>query len=223
MKSVTNGQSLQTAKAQDGTSVLKPGVTDDVVNAVAANLSALRDATAAQYPPALNGNTFVVIEKPAATGNSLAATSLKHSLTAAMPTHHLPDDFAIGMKLENGTWIQHSPQSAKIQLATAAQTAISWDDVSDIAGDVWHHLQQLGDEIITGLKDTRVFLEDGISFVISKAGDVLQFVLTIGEKVLEITLKTFVLVFKALSWVLSLVGIDLPGVCFTCDLNRLLC
>ena len=191
---------------------MSSGVTNDVANAVAANLSSLRDATAAQYPPALKGNTFVVVEEPAKSGDVRALAAVKHSLTMAMPTHHLPNDFAIGMRLEKGKWEQHTPASAQAHLASVSKFAISWDDVSNFAGDIWHHLEQLGDHIITGLKDTAVFLADGISFVISKAGEVLQFVLTIGDKVLEIVLDSFVLVFKALSWVLSLVGIDLPGV-----------
>ena len=187
-------------------------VTADVASAVAANLSTLRDAIAAQYPPALKGNTFVVVEKPATSGSLKASAAVKNSLQSPMPTNHLPDNFAIGMKLEKGKWVQHTTKSAQDHLAAMSRVAVSWDDVSKYAGDVWHHLEQLGDQIITGMKDTAVFLADGISFVISKAGDVLQFVLTVGEKVLEIALETFVLVFKALSWVLSLVGIDLPGV-----------
>ena len=212
LKTVTDGSSLQSAKAQDGTSVMGSNVTSDVADAVAANLATLRDATAAQYPPALKGNTFVVVEKPTASGSLQASTPVKHSLAMAMPTKQLPDDFAIGMKLQNGKWVQHTPESAQAHLASVARTAVSWDDVTNFAGDVWHHLEQLGDDIITGLKDTAVFLKDGISFIISKVGDVLQFVLTIGDKVLEIALESFVLIFKALSWVLSLVGIDLPGV-----------
>ena len=187
-------------------------VTSDVANAVAANLSQLRDAVAAQYPPALKGNTFVVVEEPAASGNLKSSAAAKHTLTMAMPTHHLPNDFAIGMRLEKGKWVEHTSASAQAHLASVSKLAVSWDDVTNFAGDVWHHLEQLGDQIITGLKDTAVFLADGISFIITKAGDVLQFVLTIGEKVLMIALETFVLVFKALSWVLSLIGIDLPGV-----------
>ena len=209
---ITDGASLQSAKAQDGKSVMGSSVTDDVANAVAANMSTLRNATAAQYPPSLSGNTFVVIEQPAANGSVRASTAVKHSLAMAMPTDHLPKDFAIGMKLQKGKWVQHSTESAQAHLATMSRVAISWDDVSNFAGDVWHHLEQLGDDFITGLKDTAVYLADGISFVINKAGEVLQFVLAIGDKVLEIALESFVLVFKALSWVLSLVGIDLPGV-----------
>ena len=192
--------------------MMNSDTTNDVANAVAANLSQLRNAVAAQYPPALKGNTFVVVEEPAASGNLKASTPVKHSLAMAMPTHYLSDDFAIGMKLDKGKWVEHTPASAQAHLASVSRFAISWNDVSNVAGDVWHHLEQLGDQIITGLKDTAVFLADGISFVITKAGDVLQFVLTIGEKVLMIELETFLLVFKALSWVLSLVGIDLPGV-----------
>ena len=192
--------------------MMSSGVTNDVANAVAANISRLQDATAAQYPPALKGNTFVVVEKPAASGNVRTSAPAKHSLKMAMPTDHLPDDFAIGMRLENGKWVQHTSESAQAHLASVSKFAVSWNDVTNFAGDVWHHLEQLGDHIITGLKDTAVFLADGISFIITKAGDVLQFVLTIADKVLEIVLDSFVLVFKALSWVLSLVGIDLPGV-----------
>lgn len=187
-------------------------MTPDVANAVAANLSTLRDATAAQYPPALSGNTFVVVEKPASSANGTISEVVKHSLTMAMPTHHLPSDFAIGMKLEKGKWVPHTTASAQAHLASMSRFALSWDDVTNFAGDVWHHLEQLGDDIITGLKDTAVYLADGISFIISKAGDVLQFVLTIGDKVLQIVLESFVLVFKALSWILSLVGIDLSAV-----------
>ena len=212
LKSVTDGPSLQSAKDQDGKLVMGSDVTADVASAVATNMSTLRDAVAAQYPPSLKGNTFVVVETPAASGNLKASAAVKNSLKTPMPTDHLPDNFAIGMKLEKGKWVQHTTKSAQDHLATMSRLAVSWDDVSNFAGDIWHHLEQLGDEIITGLKDTAVFLADGISFIISKAGDVLQFVLTIGDKVLEIALETFVLVFKALSWVLSLVGIDLPGV-----------
>ena len=208
MHVIKDGASLQAAKSQDGKPVLGSGVTQDVANGVASNVSTLHDTASKMYPPSMNGNTFVVIEKPSAASNG----PVKHSLTAAMKVAHLPEDFALGMKLQDGTWVQHTAESANAHLRSLSRLGVSWNDVTSFAGDVWHHLEQLGDLIINGLKDTAVFLSDGISFIINKVEDALIFVLNIGDKVLKIALKTFVLVFKALSFLFSLIGIDLSAV-----------
>lgn len=80
------------------------------------------------------------------------------------------------------------------------------------AGDVWHHLESLGDLIINGLKDAVVYLNDGINFLINKVDDVWQFLLTIGDQVIKIALKTFVAAFKALNFIFGLIGIDLTKI-----------
>lgn len=208
MQVIKDGASLTGVKSQDGKPVLGSGVTQDVANGVASNLATLHNTASKMYPPSMNGKTFVVIEKPSQASNG----PVKHTLHAAMKVAHLPEDFALGMRLQDGAWVQHTAESAKAHLTSLSRVCVSWNDITSFAGDVWHHLEQLGDLIINGLKDTAVFLSDGISFIINKVEDALIFVLNIGDKVLKIALKTFVLVFKALSFLLSLVGIDLSAV-----------
>lgn len=214
MQSIKDGASLRAAKSQDGTPVLRSHIKKDAVDAVAANVATLREASCAKYPPSLHGNNFAVLEKPSADGTK----TMKHTLNTALPTDALPPDFAVGMRITKGGWVEHTADTAHAHLASLASLyslGSALDDIGNKFGDFVHHLEQFGGHILSGLEDAGVFLKDGINFIIHKAGDVLQFVLTIGQKVIRFALKTFVFVFKALSWVLSLVGIDLPAVSFS--------
>lgn len=90
-----------------------------------------------------------------------------------------------------------------------------WDDVIDIARDVWHSITHFFDQTFAYIKDGLVYLKEGVSFVINKIEEGLEFVLTLADKVLRIALKTVLLVCKAINWVLKLVGIDLTKVSST--------
>ncbi|KAK5451905.1 hypothetical protein LTS15_007628 [Exophiala xenobiotica] len=202
LQTVTTGDSLRAAKCQDGTPVLPVGTDPNITDGIASNISnlssvALKDV----YPPTQAGNTFVVVENPQAP----SPLGIKHTLAAAMPTNHFPQNFSIGMRLQSGKWVPHTAATAKA--LTVSRLSVS--DLTDWAGDVWHHLESLGDLIINGLKDTEVFLSNGINFLIDKVDDVWQFLLTIGDQVIKIALKTFVAAFKALNFIFGLIGIDL--------------
>ncbi|KAF2837356.1 hypothetical protein M501DRAFT_978492 [Patellaria atrata CBS 101060] len=217
LKSIQDGDSFKSSKLQDGSPVLDSTVDPSIADGIAANFVSLHGTAISEYPPALAGNNFVVLEKPQRVSAALGASKkpvkpLKHSLHVPMPTKHIPDDFAVGMKLHQGEWVQHDAKSAQNKVRSLAAASVSWTDVTNAAGDFWHFLKHIGKVIIEGLKDTAVFLSDGINFIVTKAGEVLQFVLTIGDKVVRIALKTFALVFKACSFLLSLVGIDLSKI-----------
>ncbi|KAJ5676526.1 uncharacterized protein N7477_002159 [Penicillium maclennaniae] len=212
LQSITSGDSLKNALTQDGKPVLSQDTSAETANGVAANVMTLHSAAVQSFPPTLAGNTFVSIEKPiqpSPIANKASASKLKHTLNAPLTANHLPDNFATGLQFKRGTWNLHTLHTAQAVVKQAKMAKFSLGDLTDIAGDVWHHLEELGGEIISAVESAPIVLSEGINFIISKAQGVLQFILTIGDKVVSIALKSFLLVFKALNYILKLVGIDI--------------
>ncbi|KAJ6113507.1 hypothetical protein N7523_006824 [Penicillium sp. IBT 18751x] len=212
LQSITSGDSLKKALTQDGKPVLSQDTSAETANGVAANVMTLHSAAVQSFPPTLAGNTFVSIEKPiqpSPIANKASASKLKHTLNAPLTANHLPDNFATGLQFKRGTWNLHTLHTAQAVVKQAKMAKFSLGDLTDIAGDVWHHLEELGGEIISAVENAPIVLSEGINFIISKAQGVLQFILTIGDKVVSIALKSFLLVFKALNYILKLVGIDI--------------
>lgn len=173
-----------------------------IVDGVATNISGLSSAAAKDYPPSSSGNTYIKLETPT------PSTDGKHTVESKISVGHLPDNFAVGMKLEGGNWTHLTSDTAHAHLAMLDFPS----DLTDFAGDIWHGLETFGNLVVQGFQDAEVNLSDSISFVITKSGDVLQFVLNIADTVIRISLETFVLVFKALNFVFKLIGIDLTVV-----------
>lgn len=87
-----------------------------------------------------------------------------------------------------------------------------WDDVSNIAGDFWHWAENFFDKAVMVIENGILKLKDGVTFVLRVVGEGLEFVLDLGDKVFRLVLKTVGMVFKAINWILKLVGIDLGKV-----------
>lgn len=86
------------------------------------------------------------------------------------------------------------------------------DDVSNIAGDFWHWAENFFDKAVMVIENGILKLKDGVTFALRVVGEGLEFVLDLGDKVFRLVLKTVGMVFKAINWILKLVGIDLGKV-----------
>jgi hypothetical protein len=185
-----------------------------VANGVAENISTLSSHVAGQFPPTVSGNTFTAIEKPqiSASGTGELTNGAKLSLNSKLSTTDLDSNFATGISIQNGKFVLYSAESANAQIAHLSTKAfISFHDVTNISGDIWHHLETLGGSIVDALKGTETFLSDGIHFI-NKVGDALEFVVTIGGKALKLALDTLALVYKAMNYLFMLVKLGMKEV-----------
>jgi hypothetical protein len=209
LQDITDGPSLQNAKTQDGKPVLDSSITPDVASGVATQIVKINNVTSVPFPPTAQGNIFTAVEKPKLVAGKLSA--VKHSQSAAVDLSHIPRGFVTGMVVRNGAWTVHTAVSAASHVASLKANSIL-EDLSDFAGDVFHWLSNFVSETISFIKDGAVFLVDGVSFVINKLEDGLEFILNIADKALRLVLKTVGMIFKALDYVLKLIGIDLDKV-----------
>ena len=202
LSSVSSGASLSNAHTQDNKPLLEGGIKDDIANGLAHSLSKLHESAAGEFQPSKSGNIFTAVELP---------DSTKHSLHSPITFSHLPEDFSFGMASKGGSWgvlEGYHIQTLKEEAALRASSS----SVADVFGDIWHFLESVFHDVIKVVEDGVIKLADGISFIISKADEGLQFLLNIGDKVIQFALDTLVKVYKAINFVLKLVGIDLDKV-----------
>lgn len=225
LQSFTDGKSLENATTQDGKPVLAKGTSSDLADTVAGYVTSLVGVTSVQYPPTAQGHVFTAIESHKTillNGQGLEAAAekgtqgVKHTHDRPLDVSRIPKDFFIGMVSENGKWRKLQPKN--VDGTARAFTAKSiWDeildDVSDAAGDVWNWLETSVSDIVDFVEDGIAVLKDGISFILEQVEDGLSFVLKLADKALRIILKTVGHIFKAICWVLKLVGIDVSKVC----------
>ncbi len=196
LKSVKTGDDLKNARTQDGQPVLSQSYDPATLDGVAYNISQLIDSSS-QFVVGTKSdtNTFVSVED----------RGVKH--TGELNVAHLPENFAFGMKLENGVWKPHTVSDvAMIGVGGIEDDIISW------AGDLLHYIDEVFEEGIKLIEKGVTYLKDGVSFVIKKVEDGLMLVLTLPDKLLNIALKTLSSVFKALSWILKLIRIALTKI-----------
>jgi hypothetical protein len=194
LQAIKTGDDLKNARTASGP-VVDPSIHQDTLDGVAYNVGQLTSASS-QYTTGSQptGTTFVTVED-----------DTKH--TGTLSVAQLPQNFALGMKLEGGVWQVHpTPQAATI----APRGVI--DEIVTFAGDALHWLETAFTDGIKLIEQGVTYLNDGVSFVIKKVEDALVFVLNIADKVFNIALKTLGAVFKALNWILKLVGIDLTKI-----------
>lgn len=193
LQDIKSGDDLRNAQTQDGKPVLTQQLNDNTANGIAQNMGHISNTAAKLTEGSFdNGNVFV----------SISHNSKKH--TGKLDASHLPNGFVGGMALKSGQWhpIQHT---AGTMLAGGSFL----HHVKTFAGDALHWV---GHEFESGIEDATkgiIKLQDGVSWALHKVGDVLHLVLTLQDKILSIALNTFLVAFKALNWVLKLVGIDL--------------
>jgi hypothetical protein len=65
---------------------------------------------------------------------------------------------------------------------------------------------------LTAIEDVVVTVRESITFILKQADNVLNFVVTIANKVITIVLDIFLHVLKALNFLLKLIGIDISKV-----------
>jgi len=207
LQDIKDGQSLRDARMQGGQPVIDSSTSTDVSDGVASNIANLHSVADDNYPPSKAGNVFTVAENPSSAANN-ASHTLKHTLLEPMALPSLPRGGAVGVAVMNGNLQQMSTHAVHTLLHTSKALKLSFNPI-EIAGDIWHHIESIGGTIVGGIKDGVVQLDNGIHFVITHLEDGLHFVLSLTNGVVTIALKSLALVFKALNYVLKLIGIDL--------------
>lgn len=222
MANVTDGNSLQTARDQSGKAVLPDGVDSDVTNGIADRVQAVHNSGSNKYPPAAAGNTFLVVEHPA----NVSPSGLKHTLMTPIP----PDSGAgsgtgkplFAMTMSNGKWRMMDATELETHAATQPHgSAISLGGIFDWIGDAWHAIENAADYLLSKIEDAIVYVGQGISFVLNKVEQGLELVVNLVGKVMKFVLNTCLQVFKAISSLLKLIGIDISAVsCSDSSLNQ---
>ncbi|KAK6352477.1 hypothetical protein TWF730_009302 [Orbilia blumenaviensis] len=212
LRKVKDGNDLRSARTQDGKPVLDQSLNKDLTDSIAANISSLGDSVGSQFPPIASNNIFVSVEGAAGAVYAEAdGFQAKHTFDRKFNISHIPDGPLVCMSTENGEWVNKTDNEASLYVGEITVQGII-DDLTKFAGDVWHFLENFANSAISYIKKGIVYLKDGISFVIQKAGEGLSFILTIAGKGLRILLDTVGKVFKAINWVLKLIGIDLSKI-----------
>ena len=193
LQAIQHGADLKGAVTQDGKQVIDPShhLDGKTLDASAYNI---KQMTAAGDKYEKTGdNTF------------LSVSTGKH--TGALAMAQIPENFSVAMKLENGAWVHGA--GAASPLFTQASVV---DDIEDFAGDALHWMETAFVDGFRVIEKGVVKLEDGVEFVIKKVEEGLQFVLKLADKVLNVVLDTLGAVFRAVNWLLKLIGIDLSKV-----------
>jgi hypothetical protein len=197
LASIKSADDLKNARTEDGKPVLTASYDDDTLNAVAGNISQLADKGHELKSGNSNHNGYRAGN--AADQYTFTAVENKGVLhTGRLTLNKLPDNFMLS----------YGNTSALPMLGVGG----IFDDLKHFAGDALHYLTDFVDSAIGAIKKGYIELKNGISFILEKIGDGLRFVLAIGDKILNIMLDTLGAVFKALNWVLKLIGIDLEKI-----------
>jgi hypothetical protein len=199
LQAIKSGSDLRNARTPSGP-VFDHSVSDEALDGVADNVNQLSSAAARHIdgvrPP---GTTFVAVEDARHTGTLNLAS--------------LPKNFALGMQLTGGTWRAHpNPRAAAMAMALPTSVGDVIDDIETFVGDALHELENAFSDGIAAVKKGVTYLKDGVQFVVSKIEDGLHFAVQIADKVLSFVVKTFAAVFKALNWILKLVGAALKKI-----------
>lgn len=212
LANVTNGSSLNSAKDQGGKAVVPSGVDSETTDGVATRVQAVHNVGDQDYPPVAAGNTFLVVENPAAP----SARGLKHTLMASIKLTKSTKAAAgnskplAAMTFADGKWRPMTEEEA--QTFKSAVTSDSLDGIFDVFGDVWHAIENAADDLVSKIEDAVVYVADGISFVLQAADDGMELLLNYLGKALKFVLNTYLQVFKAISALLKLIGIDITAI-----------
>lgn len=196
LSEVQSGEDIQNAKDANGDPILSTEQSLDTLNGVSANLGALSSAASSNKEGEVQeGHLFISLtEKGTLESNSLDVS-------------HIPAGFVMGMKYTKKSWKKFDELDNDF-----IKTGNVFDDIVATTGDALVWMENLAESGISYVSEGVTYLEEGVSFVIRKVGDVLQFVLTVAGEILTIALDSFIAVFKVVSWILDLVGIDLGAI-----------
>ena len=194
LQAIKTGDDLKAAQTQDGQPVFDKTYDQETWNGVADNIQQLNSASSKLQTGTRAGDSVFV---------SVEDASVKHD--GALDVSHLPENFAIGMRRENGAWRPH-PQIMEEKLSLGG----IGHDIEGLAGDLWHDIEHAFEDGIKEAEKGVVTLEDGAIFVVHKikqdAEDVLAFTLKVADKVITVVLKTLNSVLRVLSWILKQIG-----------------
>jgi hypothetical protein len=214
LASVTDGNAIKTARDQDGKAVLPDGVDSSVTDGIADRVQAVHDVGNHHYPPTAAGNTFLVVEHP----SSVSSSGLKHTLMTAIPASSNVDAGTskplFAMTLVEGRWRLMNTAELETHTATTNQhgSVMALGGILDCFGDAWHAIENAADYLASKIEDAVVYIGEGVSFVLNKVEQGLELVVNLLGKAMKFVLNTFVQVFKAISALLKLIGIDIGAV-----------
>lgn len=112
-----------------------------------------------------------------------------------------------GFKYENGAFRELSIE--EVNDLKIPKEGISF---SSVVGDFFQWLGDGVEYLIDRVVDGVTYLKKGISFILSVVDEGLKLVFTIAGKIFDFLLDTFIVAFKALNWLLNLIGIDLTAI-----------
>jgi hypothetical protein len=199
LKTIQSGSDLKNAKTQDGEAVLTEQFSDNTLNGVAQNINQLNHA-ASQFTSDMGNNTYV----------ALADKGAKHD--GSLNTSFLATNFAVGMYTLNNEWSLTSNNNVNISAASISPSATGTGEVFHFLGDVLHEIENFFIKGIEKIEEGIAYLADGVSFVIKKIEQGLQFVLSIGEKVYNVILDSISSVSKVVNWIFQLVKVGIEEV-----------
>jgi hypothetical protein len=191
LAAVRSADDLRNARTADNKPVLADGLSDDVVSGTAQNVATISDAGATLVggQPLANGVLNVTPAGQRQMGQ-LALANLPH--------------FAVGFTLKAGAWQPMTPDRA-------ALGALDFS-LDSVLGDILHFLDSAFEAGLKAIEKGVTVLADGTSFVLQHLEDGLSLVLTLAGKVVKLALTTLAAAFKALNWILKLIGIDLAKI-----------
>jgi len=197
LSNIKSADDLKNARTADGSPVLSNNTFDnDTLEAVAGNVSQLADKGNELKDNTSSGGLRSSNASGQYTFTAVESKGVLH--TGKLTMNRLPDNFRLTYG-DTGT------------LELVGVSGI-FDDIKNFAGDALHYLSEFVDSAIDTIKQGYIELKNGVKFILQKIGDGLQFVLAIGDKILNIVLDTLGAVFTALNWVLKLIGIDLEKI-----------
>ena len=191
LANIKSAADLRSAKTKDGKPILaNASFDDDTLTAVAGMISQLSDKGQQlmnRNHNAPNSYTFTAVENK----------GVQH--TGRFNMNSLPGNFMLSYGASGTSPFVAAPGDI-------------FDGIVNFTGDALHYLLEFIDTSIAAIRQGLIRLENGIQFVLRKIDDGLQLVLAIGDKIFTIVLDTLGALFKAISWVLKLIGIDLEKI-----------
>lgn len=216
---IQSGDDLKNVPTQDGKPLLTQEVDDDTLDSVAQGvqqLIVLTNTLPVDSTTPADGFTASAIQNPVQAAPTVSHVSVRAAGDTPrnrIRTAHLPAGYCWGMTFEKGRVRYHegalarsrflsrlsgaNPSASQLQGAAdnlslnsvnTATLSISdpFDAVPAIAGDVFESLSS--------------GLEEAGSFLIQTAGEVIEFIINLGDRVVKFTLDTVEQVLKAIDW-----------------------
>lgn len=197
LSNIKSADDLKNARTADGKTVLADQSFDnDTLAAVANNISQL-----AEKGNELKNNT-------SNEGLLSSSTSGQYTFTAVERKGVLHNGRLAMNKLPDNFRLTYGDTDALALVGSGD----FFDVIKSAVGDGLRYLEEFVDSAINAVKKGYIELKNGVRFILQQIDEGLQFVLSIGDKVLNIVLDTLGAVFKALNWVLKLIGIDLEKI-----------